>query len=171
MEAISNGVLEIDGIDVPEFEEYAPLSFIDSCYSRPQESFGILSKVKNKKGSRQPDYRGSITIEGVTYDISGWYRFSSETNQKSISLLLRDQKWRGTRARGDGKGALRHITYSSSDSNDRMPQFRGKIELNTTYDLSGFLLSYQKDGVDRCCLRLRVRPFDFSKTRPDFTDF
>lgn len=44
-----------------------------------RENCGTLSRIKNKEeNSRQPDYRGTCTIAGVAYAISGWIKEGGE---------------------------------------------------------------------------------------------
>ena len=47
---------------------------------------GTLSKNKDKvEGSKQPDYKGKIMIEGVHYWLAGWIKESPD-GKKFISL-------------------------------------------------------------------------------------
>lgn len=54
---------------------------------------GLLAKNKRKEKDTQPDYSGSINIEGVEYWLSGWLKTGKESSklagEKFFSLSVR----------------------------------------------------------------------------------
>lgn len=52
---------------------------------------GRLFPAAKKPNSKQPDMRGTINIEGVRYDLSGWLRLASE-NKKYLELRVRKKE-------------------------------------------------------------------------------
>jgi hypothetical protein len=49
---------------------------------------GALFKTDNKKGDRDPHYKGTIDVGGVDHWINGWVR-ESKSGQKFMSLSIR----------------------------------------------------------------------------------
>ena len=50
-----------------------------------REMSGTLSRNKRRENDRQPEFKGSATIDGVAYWISGWVKQGSE-GEKFFSL-------------------------------------------------------------------------------------
>ena len=49
---------------------------------------GIFSRNDRKENDSQPDYKGSINVEGVEYWMSGWLRVRKEDGNKFLSLSI-----------------------------------------------------------------------------------
>lgn len=54
-----------------------------------REGQGSLFK-NTKTNDRQPDFKGTINIKGVTYEVSGWSR-TSQNGREYISLQAQEQ--------------------------------------------------------------------------------
>lgn len=50
---------------------------------------GALFRNDKKETDAHPDYRGSATIGGVEYWVSGWINTARETGKKYMSLALK----------------------------------------------------------------------------------
>lgn len=61
---------------------------------------GVLFKNDKGDNPKRPDYRGSITVAGVDYNISGWIKESQKTGDKFLSLRVESKD--AFKARGDG---------------------------------------------------------------------
>lgn len=50
---------------------------------------GVLFKNEQKEeGSKHPDYRGKINIEGEEYELAGWIQTAKNTGKKFMSLTI-----------------------------------------------------------------------------------
>ena len=52
------------------------------------DNSGVLFKNDKGDNPKRPDYRGSIAVAGVDYNISGWIRESKKTGDKFMSLKV-----------------------------------------------------------------------------------
>jgi uncharacterized protein (DUF736 family) len=52
------------------------------------DNSGVLFKNDKGDNPKRPDYRGSIAIGGVDYNISGWIRESKKSGDKFLSLKV-----------------------------------------------------------------------------------
>jgi hypothetical protein len=52
------------------------------------DNSGVLFKNDKGDNPKRPDYRGSIAISGVDYNISGWIRESKKSGDKFLSLKV-----------------------------------------------------------------------------------
>ena len=51
---------------------------------------GVLFRVTDKQGNeKRPDYNGSLNVNGVNYELSGWMKVSKAGN-KFMSLTIRE---------------------------------------------------------------------------------
>ena len=55
------------------------------------ELSGILFKNDRKERDNQPDYKGSTTVKGVAYWISGWKKQGQNGTFLSLALTEKDQ--------------------------------------------------------------------------------
>lgn len=70
-----------------------------------QHKEGQGSLFKNEKqNDRQPDFKGSIMIKGVTYNISAWNR-TSQNGRQYLSLQAEDQNGAVRPASGNSYGS------------------------------------------------------------------
>jgi len=75
-----------------------------------QQREGQGSLFKNdKQNDRQPDFKGSILIKGITYNISAWNR-TSQNGREYISLQAEE------RAQDSQQGGYQQRTYSQQPS-------------------------------------------------------
>ena len=49
---------------------------------------GVLFNNKNKTTDKQPDYRGTLDVEGVMYDMAGWIKTSKSSGKKFLSIKI-----------------------------------------------------------------------------------
>ena len=61
---------------------------------------GVLFKNDKGDNPKRPDYRGSITVAGVDYNISGWIKESQKTGDKFMSLRVESKD--AYKSRGGG---------------------------------------------------------------------
>lgn len=52
------------------------------------DNSGVLFKNDKGDNPKRPDYRGSIAVAGVDYNISGWVRESKKSGDKFLSLKV-----------------------------------------------------------------------------------
>ena len=64
------------------------------------DNSGVLFKNDKGNNPKRPDYRGSIAVAGVDYNISGWIRESKKSGDKFLSLKVESKD--AYKARGDG---------------------------------------------------------------------
>lgn len=53
---------------------------------------GVLFKNDQKGNPKRPQYRGSINVAGVDYNISAWIKESKKTGDKFMSLSVEEKK-------------------------------------------------------------------------------
>ena len=53
---------------------------------------GVLFKNDKGDNPKRPDYRGSLNVGGVEYNISGWIRKSQKTGDSFLSLKIEPKK-------------------------------------------------------------------------------
>ena len=58
---------------------------------RPREKEGNLFNANPSPGKRQPDMRGTIQINGVFYDVSGWWKTSRNNGRDFLTLRFKEQ--------------------------------------------------------------------------------
>ena len=64
------------------------------------DNSGVLFKNDKGDNPKRPDYRGSLAVAGVDYNISGWIRESKKTGDKFLSLKVEAKDAYKTRAGG-----------------------------------------------------------------------
>ena len=64
------------------------------------DNSGVLFKNDKGENLKRPDYRCSIAVAGVDYNISGWIRESKKSGDKFLSLKVESKD--AYKARGDG---------------------------------------------------------------------
>ena len=52
---------------------------------------GVLFRNAKKENEKQPDYTGSVDIEGTEYWLSGWKRTAKGSGNTFISIKLQDK--------------------------------------------------------------------------------
>jgi hypothetical protein len=67
----------------------------------PKELTGSLSKNKKKEKEQHPDYRGSATIAGVDYWISGWANEGSDGKYLGLKFQQKDEQARPAKKASD----------------------------------------------------------------------
>lgn len=55
------------------------------------ENRGVLFKNDDKQSDKHPDYKGSITVDGVEYWLSSWIKTSKQGN-KFMSLSVQPKQ-------------------------------------------------------------------------------
>jgi len=65
-------------------------------YEHKEGSGAIFKNGKKEEGSKQPDYRGTIMLGGVVYEIAGWVK-----NSGKGPFLSLNGKVQGERSRRD----------------------------------------------------------------------
>jgi hypothetical protein len=56
----------------------------------PKELTGSISKNKKKEKDAHPDYRGSATIGGIDYWVSGWVNEESDGKYLGLKFQQKD---------------------------------------------------------------------------------
>jgi len=56
----------------------------------PKELTGSISKNKKKEKDAHPDYRGSATIGGIDYWVSGWVNEGSDGKYLGLKFQQKD---------------------------------------------------------------------------------
>ena len=56
-----------------------------------RELSGTLSRNKKREHDRQPEYRGSCTIDGVAYWLSGWVKEGDDGKFFSLAFTPKEQ--------------------------------------------------------------------------------
>lgn len=56
-----------------------------SEYQHKEGSGAIFKNGKKEEGSKQPDYRGTIMLGGVVYEIAGWVKNGSKGSFLSLN--------------------------------------------------------------------------------------
>tara|TARA_Y100000310_G_scaffold159430_1_gene158985 strand:- start:599 stop:826 length:228 start_codon:yes stop_codon:yes gene_type:complete len=54
-----------------------------------KENYGALFKNENKNKDNQPDYTGTVNVEGADYKIAGWIK-ESKAGNTYLSLKVSD---------------------------------------------------------------------------------
>jgi hypothetical protein len=67
----------------------------------PKELTGSLSKNKKKEKEQHPDYRGSATIAGIDYWISGWVNEGSDGKYLGLKFQQKDVETRPAKTNDD----------------------------------------------------------------------
>jgi hypothetical protein len=67
----------------------------------PKELTGSISKNKKKEKDVHPDYRGSATINGVDFWISGWVNEGSDGKYLGLKFQVKDGEVRSTKVDDD----------------------------------------------------------------------
>ena len=87
------------------------------------DNSGVLFKNDKGDNPKRPDYRGSIAVAGVDYNISGWIRESKKSGDKFLSLKVEAKDAYKTRTAGPRKAepklpAQKQITEDNWDDLD-----------------------------------------------------
>lgn len=61
-----------------------------------KDGTGALFKAREKWSEKSPDYRGQITVDGVTYQLAGWVK-ETRDGKKYLSLAVSEQTEGGRR--------------------------------------------------------------------------
>ena len=49
---------------------------------------GVLFKNEKKNTDKHPDYRGTLDVEGVIYDVAGWIKTAKSSGKKFLSIKI-----------------------------------------------------------------------------------
>lgn len=55
----------------------------------------LFNNTENKKSPKHPDYKGSLDVGGVDFEIAGWVQTSTKTGKKFMSLSIKPKQERG----------------------------------------------------------------------------
>lgn len=58
---------------------------------------GVLFRTDKQGNDKRPDYNGSLNVNGVDYELSGWMKVSKKGN-KFMSLTIREPFKKTTKA-------------------------------------------------------------------------
>lgn len=91
-----------------------------------KEGQGSLFK-NEKQNDRQPDYKGTIVINGTTYEVAAWER-TSQRGSQYLSLQAglpkeRDARQAGAGQRGQDRPQPQYDRQAPMPSADDMPDF------------------------------------------------
>ncbi len=56
------------------------------------DNSGILFKNDDKENERQPDYKGSITVNGAEYWLSAWLKDGTKGKFMSLAVTPKEKK-------------------------------------------------------------------------------
>lgn len=59
---------------------------------------GALFKNDKEGNDKRPDYKGTLDVEGVRYNVSSWVQTAKGSGQKFMSLVLELHKPNGTKS-------------------------------------------------------------------------
>jgi hypothetical protein len=59
---------------------------------------GVLFKENAKKKESDPDYSGTINIQGADYSLKGWLKTATKSGKKFLSLSVRPKQQPGASA-------------------------------------------------------------------------
>ena len=78
-------------------------------------SGALFSNDDKREGKKDPDYKGSVNVEGTEYWVSSWIN-TSKAGQKYMSLKLKAKK-----PRSDAAPAADKASPKAEDFNDEIP--------------------------------------------------
>lgn len=78
---------------------------------------GVLFPNNKKENERQPDYRGSVNVDGKEYELSVWKK-TSQRGSPYMSIAVKEP-WNKDASSPSG-------TWEKADRSDSMPKFGGK---------------------------------------------
>lgn len=58
------------------------------AYEQRQNSGVLFRNDRKPEGSKQPDYKGDLNVEGVRYEMAAWIR-EGKTGSKFLSLSIK----------------------------------------------------------------------------------
>lgn len=136
------------------------------------ENSGLLFLVDNPK-NRQPNMRGTIRINSIYYDISGWFHRKKNSQQQYIALRVKKQTEKPTKGRGEAiactykyylrsnEGKLFPLPLLATRSSDNKPNMRGTLNVDGTfYDLSAWFKSSKNSENKKKFLSLNLTKHD-----------
>lgn len=85
----------------------------------------LFENDKKQRGDQQPDLRGSVEIEGVSYWLSGWWKKSDKVQGDFLSLTLQEKEDKSPQERNRDRGD-RHEKDNYQESRQR--SYRGEEE-------------------------------------------
>jgi len=74
------------------------------AYEQKPNTGTLFRNDKKPEGSSQPDYRGSVNVEGHEYELAAWIKDGKNGKFMSLSLKEPYQKSGGGAPAGGGKG-------------------------------------------------------------------
>lgn len=63
---------------------------------QPRDMSGVLFKNDRKDKPNHPDYRGDVTINGVTYSLSSWIKTGQKGKFMSLAVSVKEPRQEGT---------------------------------------------------------------------------
>lgn len=78
---------------------------------------GFLMKNTEKEKDTQPDYKGSVVVDGVEYWLSGWIKTSKQGN-KFMSLSVQPKQQQAAKPARQAKQAPQAVDTSGFDDMD-----------------------------------------------------
>jgi len=78
---------------------------------------GVMFKNDQGDNPKRPNYRGSVNVEGVEYNLSAWVRESQKTGDKFLSLSIEKKGERNFKP----KEKAAPQTSSQPDFDDPLP--------------------------------------------------
>ena len=75
-----------------------------------RELSGVLSRNRNRKSDRQPEFEGDATIDGVAYWLSAWVKEGDDGKFFSLAFTRKEQQSRAPAGvSGPGPGHRRGV--------------------------------------------------------------
>lgn len=66
---------------------------------------GVLFANEKDGNEKRPDYKGTVTINGQSYDLAGWKRTSSKSGKSFLSLKVSEPRGGGGRQHDEASDA------------------------------------------------------------------
>ena len=78
---------------------------------------GALFRNDKKKEDKEPDYKGSINVEGKEFWVNGWINEAKESGKKYLKVKVSPKENSG----GDGRDNPRQRSQRSRGTDDDFP--------------------------------------------------
>jgi hypothetical protein len=85
----------------------------------------LFENDKKTRGDNQPEMKGSVEIEGVSYWVSGWWKRSEKVKGEFLSLTIQEKEDKSPQERNRDRGE-RHEKEEYQESRQR--SYRGDDE-------------------------------------------
>ena len=143
-----------------------------------KDNSGVLFLADSPKG-KQPNMRGTINIDGIYYDVSGWFHKKKNSEQQYLVLRVKRQTERPTNGRGTPKASSYKYSLKSNqgmlfplpllgrrefEDKHLKPNMRGSLNVGgTLYDLSAWIKSSKKPEIKKKFISINLTKHDLTR--------